>query len=78
LEKLMLKLLPFGGYFAQFDLAGLNQLLLPGYFRQNLIPRVYFWKFLAEPYSSGGFLFYVLVIIDGIAIPPVDSSFMSW
>jgi hypothetical protein len=42
IEFLILTLLPFGGFFAYFDLAGLNQLPRASYSRQNPIPQVNF------------------------------------
>jgi hypothetical protein len=61
---MILELLPLRGFFAHFDLAGLNQRSLASNSQCN-------------NHSWGGFLVHELVIPNVITIPGVDSSFMS-
>jgi hypothetical protein len=83
---LILKLLLFGGFFAHFDLAGLNQLPRDGYFPVEsnssggfLVYSELFISGGTPNHSSGRFLVCELVIPSGIIIPLVDNSLsMRW
>jgi hypothetical protein len=66
----LLELLPFGGFFAYFDLAGLNSEFFLN--KQGINGRNMYCK------VSVGFLVQELAIPARINISPMDSSSMRW
>jgi hypothetical protein len=75
---MILKLLLVRGFFAHFDLAGLNQLVIPdGITITRVDSTSMSCQFPAEKYSSGGYLAHELVIPPEITVLSMGSTSMS-